>query len=81
MVLTLAPSGWTYGERIQDSSFVLADKETESMWFPMPDGECCALVSVGGTYADERLQGLGTMERTTWTEWVSRHPRTKFIFD
>jgi hypothetical protein len=80
-VLTFAPSGWTYGESIQVSVFVLIDKETQSMWFPMADGDCCSLVGIGGTYADERIEGIMRMERTSWFKWVAEHPHTKFVLD
>jgi len=52
----------------------------ESLWFPMPDGDCCALVAISGTYADERASGIMNMERTSWSDWLGRYPDTKFVF-
>lgn len=77
--LTLAPSGWTYGEDVGASTFVLADKETESLWFPMTFNDCCALVCIAGPLADWRLDGLMRMERTSWAQWADKHPDTLFV--
>jgi hypothetical protein len=80
-VLTLAPSGWTHGEHRPTSTFVLVDKETLSMWFPMQDADCCSLVGISGDMADARLTGIMNMDRTTWGEWVAEHPETKFVHE
>ena len=78
-VLTFAPSGWTYGEEPATSTFVLVDKETESLWFPMVDRECCALAGISAVYAAARANGIQRMASTTWAEWVSRHPATILV--
>lgn len=77
--LTLAPSGWTWGEVAEDSTFVLYDKETLSLWFPMQDGDCCKLVCVSGEYADLEITGLMRMTETTWSQWVADNPDTKYV--
>ena len=90
-VLTLAPSGWTYGELSFDSLFVLVDKETESMWYPAGEQSCalplealddenisCGLVSTGGFYAGHVLSGQN-LSSTTWSEWKMQYPDTKFV--
>ena len=90
-VLTLAASGWTYGEDAFYSTFVLMDKETESLWFPAGEQACalplkplgengCGLVGIGGFYSDEVLPGE-FLSRTSWAEWKSAHPDTKYVTD
>ena len=69
--LTLAPSGWTYG-RI----FVLYDKETETLWYPFPDGN--GLTGISGEYADRSLPELESTY-TSWRDWQREHPRTGFL--
>ena len=89
-ILTLAPSGWTYGEDASRSVFVLMDKETESLWFPAGEQSCtlsteaignirCGLVGISGFYADHVLNGIQTLSATTWSEWKKRFPNTKFV--
>jgi len=88
-ILTLAPSGWTYGRFADSSTFVLVDKETESLWFPAGEQGCalplepvdegsCGLVGIGGIYADRVLDGE-FLSATTWAEWKSTHPDTKYV--
>ena len=70
-VLTLSASGWVY-----ITKFVLYDYETESIWFPFDeDGN---LTCIGGTYFGLELPILN-YTRTTWSNWVSRYPNTKFL--
>jgi len=80
-VLTFAPSGWTYGEEFFESTFVLIDKETESLWFPMTDGDCCVLVAISGFFTDTTVKGIQRMERSSWSDWATRNPATKFVRD
>lgn len=90
-VLTLAVSGWTYGENIGRSTFVLVDKETESMWFPAGEQGCalpitplgesgCGLVGIGGFYTDTVLHG-DFLSETTWEEWKKTYPDSKYVTD
>ena len=67
--LTLVPSGWTY-----DSTFVLYDKETGSLWYPNDDG----LMSIQGIYFKRKLAGV-TFEDTNWKDWVQKHPDSKIM--
>jgi hypothetical protein len=89
--LTLAPSGWTYGQNASRSTFVLMDKETESLWFPAGEQGCalplepvgesgCGLVGISGFYADRVLDGDFLLS-TTWAKWKSVHPDTKYVTD
>ena len=63
-IITLTPSGWTYGKSNFDvepfdvSVFVLVDKETESLWFPA-DQNICTLPTeiIGGSSCG--LVGIG----------------------
>ena len=94
-IITLTPSGWTYGESGLDgifgiSVFVLMDKETESMWFPAGEELCtlptetigsgsCGLVGISGFYAGQALSGIQTLSITSWAEWKEMKPDTKFV--
>jgi hypothetical protein len=88
-ILTLTASGWTYGDNPSISTFVLVDKETESLWFPAGEQGCalpleplgkggCGLVGISGVYTDKVLEGE-FLEATTWAEWKSAHPDTKYV--
>lgn len=70
-ILTLASSGWTYR-----NTFVLYDKETESIWYHLR-GEN-ALTCISGEFADRKLPEF---ESTTlrWASWKEAHPETKFL--
>ena len=46
-----------------------------------PLGESgCGIVGIGGVYADRVLPGE-FLSATTWAEWKSAHPSTKFVTD
>ncbi len=89
-VLRLTPSGWTFGEDMMNSVFVLMDKETESLWFPI-DQECCTfevagipgrgLLGIGGFYADRILKEIRQLELVSWVQWKERFPETTYIED
>ncbi|MFC1917239.1 hypothetical protein ACFLXH_01120 [Chloroflexota bacterium] len=90
-IITLTPSGWTYGEDAFNSVFVLMDKETESLWFPAGQEVCtlppenikdasCGLVGISGSYTDTTLTGQ-TQSMTIWSEWKQLFPDTKFVTD
>ena len=67
--ITLVPSGWTY-----ESTFVLYDKETGSLWYPFDDG----LMSIQGVYFKRRLPEISS-EDTRWQDWVEKHPNSKIL--
>ena len=69
--LTLAPSGWTYNR-----TFVLYDKETETLWYPLPGTK--GLTGISGPLRDRFLPALDST-RTSWREWHQRHPDTKLM--
>lgn len=67
--ITLVPSGWTY-----DSTFVLYDKETGSLWYPNDDG----LMGIQGVYFKRQLPKMA-FEDTQWKQWVEKHPRSRIM--
>ena len=67
--LTIAPSGWTY-----KNTFVLYDKETESLWYPYKKG----LMGIQGVYFKQWLPVLES-EDTQWKKWRRQHPDSKVI--
>ncbi len=69
--LTLAPSGWTYNR-----TFVLYDKETESLWYPFPDTG--GLTAISGPHKDLFLPLLESTP-TTWDKWHAEHPESKYM--
>ncbi len=68
-VLTIAPSGWTY-----DNTFVLYDRETETLWYPDDKG----LKGIQGKYFGRVLPKLDA-EDTNWGEWRRRHPDSRIL--
>jgi len=67
------------------------DKETQSLWFPAGEQGCtlplgpvgesgCGLVGISGVYADKILGGE-FISATTWAEWKSTYPDTKYVTD
>jgi hypothetical protein len=67
--LTLVPSGWTY-----DSTFVLYDRETGSLWYPYKKG----LMGIQGVYFKRWLPKLSSLD-TKWQEWVKKHPDSRIM--
>ena len=67
--LTLVPSGWTY-----DSTFVLYDRETGSLWYPFKKG----LMGIQGVYFKRWLPKLFSQD-TQWQEWVKKHPDSRIM--
>jgi hypothetical protein len=63
-LLTLAPSGWTY-----NNTFVLYDKETETLWYPYKKG----LMGIQGQYFKRWLQKVSSKD-TNWKDWKKKHP-------
>ena len=67
--LTLSPSGWTY-----DDTFVLYDKESNSLWYPYEKG----LMGIQGIYFKRWLPVVET-EDTHWSIWKQQHPHSKLL--
>jgi len=67
-ILTLSASGWTYRY-----TFVLYDRETESLWYHLP-GEN-GLTGISGFYADRRLPELESLV-ARWNQWKELHADT-----
>ncbi|MBC8392269.1 MAG: DUF3179 domain-containing protein [Deltaproteobacteria bacterium] len=67
--LTLAPSGWTY-----KNTFVLYDKETNTMWYPYRKG----LMGIQGKYFKRWLPKIES-EDTRWEKWRRKHPNSKVL--
>ena len=68
-VLTLAPSGWTY-----KSTFVLYDKETETLWYPYEEG----LMGIQGRYFQRWLPEIQS-QTTQWKSWTQQYPQTEVL--
>lgn len=79
ITLTLAPSGWTYGEHTGNSLFVLIDKQTLSLWFPLEIRRKSGLYCIAGEYADKFLPEVQQLHRATWEEWLVANPNTKYV--
>lgn len=67
--LTLVPSGWTY-----DSTFVLYDRETESLWYPDEN----SLRAISGPLFGKRLPELPSKD-TSWSRWSTEHAESKIL--
>ena len=67
--ITLVPSGWTY-----DSTFVLYDKETGSLWYPYEKG----LMGIQGPYFRRWLPIIDSSD-TRWETWKTQHPQTEVL--
>jgi hypothetical protein len=67
--LTLVPSGWTYR-----STFVLYDRETETLWYPFRKG----LLGIQGKYFGRELEKLPATD-TSWKKWMGKHPDSKIL--
>lgn len=70
-VLTLSASGWTY-----NSTFVLYDYETESLWYHLPNTD--GLTCVSGYYKDQKLEEFPSAF-VRWNIWLKDNPDTKFL--
>jgi len=51
---------------------LLYDRKSKSLWLP----EDRALVCFSGELKGTKLPTRASAEKTTWSEWVARHPRT-----
>lgn len=72
-ILTLDPTGWTY-----DLTFVLFDRETESLWYPL--NRETGLTGISGLYSGRKLARLPST-RTSWKEWHAEHPNSEYLQD
>lgn len=70
-VLVFTAGGWVYV-----NTFVLADYQTRSMWYPFVEEQILRCVS--GTYADKRLKSWPA-QLVSWFEWYAKHPQTKLL--
>ena len=57
-------------------TFVLYDKETETLWYPRKGTK--GLTGISGFNRDRVLPELD-FTRTTWERWKDEHPYTKFM--
>lgn len=69
-VLTLAASGWTY-----DYTFVLYDRETESLWYQLDDEK---LTCIDGFYKGRTLP-IVSFVQTSWASWHADHPDSLYL--
>jgi hypothetical protein len=67
--LTLVPSGWTYR-----NTFVLYDRETETLWYPFRKG----LRGIQGPYFGRELEKLPSKD-TSWKKWQKKYPGSKVL--
>lgn len=67
--ITLTPSGWTYNR-----TFVLVDKETGSLWYPVNKG----LMSIQGVYFKRLLPEVASTD-TQWLRWIKAYPSTRLM--
>ncbi len=74
--------GREYGDRVLnfeasgallDASLVMRDRETDSWWSIMSSD------AIGGALEGTRLVELPGSEKTTWGDWVRRHPETQVL--
>jgi len=58
-----------------DKKPLLYDRETESLWVPMPDG----LLSVAGSKKGTLLNRLAHLSAARWGEWSEAHPDGRLV--
>lgn len=74
--LTLVASGWTYHNG-HHNTFVVYDKETNSLWFPFSDRD--HFVAIGGKLEGKKLEEIGFLERTSWKNWKLDYPDSTYV--
>ncbi len=76
--VTFGTTGYTLPTSPDGSSGkpLLYDRGTKSLWLP----EDQALVCVSGASKGTSLPPWRPLEKTTWSEWVARHPKTLVLF-
>jgi len=67
--ITILPSGWTY-----DNTFVLYDKETETLWYPERKG----LIGIQGKFINRLLPTI-SFDDTNWGKWYKKHPESRIL--
>jgi hypothetical protein len=67
--LTLVPSGWTY-----QSTFVLYDKETGTLWYPYRQG----LMGIQGKHFKRWLLKIPSQD-TRWEKWYKKYPNSRIM--
>jgi hypothetical protein len=72
-VTTFGTTGYTL-----DRTFVLYDRQTESLWYPL---DSTHLTAISGPRINQTVPLLSTPEVTTLAEWVDRHPDTTILID
>jgi hypothetical protein len=68
-ILTLVPSGWTY-----ESTFVLYDKETGTLWYPYRKG----LMGIQGKHFKRWLLKISSQD-TRWEKWYKNYPNSRIM--
>ncbi|MEJ7638656.1 MAG: DUF3179 domain-containing (seleno)protein [Singulisphaera sp.] len=76
--VTFGTTGYTLPTSPDGSSGkpLLYDRRTKSLWLP----EDQALVCVSGASKGTSLPTWRPVEKTTWSEWVARYPKTLVLF-
>lgn len=72
-VTTFGTTGYTYR-----NTFVLYDRQTESVWFPYKPKEMNAL---SGQYAGNALPFLAEPELVPLADWRKNHPSSLVLVD
>ena len=70
-VTTFGTTGYTYR-----SVFVLYDRASESIWYPLQDG---AFDAISGTRRGEQIAIIDKPRVMTLGEWRNRHPQTTVL--
>ncbi len=68
---TFGTTGYTY-----DNTFVLYDRESESLWYPFGDG---AFTAISGKYRGKKIPYLQESCVTPLGEWREKHPNTTVL--
>ena len=67
-ITTFGTTGYTY-----ENTFVLYDRQSESIWYPYQQGE---LNAVSGAHAGRALPFLARPEQMPLVSWRKRHPES-----
>jgi Protein of unknown function (DUF3179) len=72
-VTTFGTTGYTF-----DNTFVLYDRKTESVWYPLKEGSFDA---IGGSKSGSQIPFIASPPITTLAEWQSKHPDTLVLLE